>query len=71
MSQPSEQTGIYDFALAVQEHNNAEISLLAGKRDSDKIAQKVDENIFTVPLPYTSVEEGLRRVFQHIDNSTV
>lgn len=65
-----EQTSIYDFALAVQEHNNAEISLLTEKRDFDKIAQTVDESIFTVPLPYTSVEEGIRRVFETIDNGT-
>lgn len=65
-----EQTSIYDFALAVQEHNTAEISLLTEKRDFDKIAQTVDESIFTVPLPYTSVEEGIRRVFETIDNGT-
>lgn len=63
-----EKTSVYDFALAVQAHNGAEISLLTGKREFDKIAQTVDESLFTVPLPYTPVREGIRRVFDTIDN---
>ena len=66
----TEQTSIYDFALAVQEHNNAEISLLTEKREFDKIAQSVDERIFTVPLPYTPIAEGIRRVFNTMGNGT-
>lgn len=65
-----EEMSIYDFALAVQAHNRAEISLLTKKREFDKIAQTVDESLFTVPLPYTSVKEGLQRVFDTIDNDT-
>jgi len=63
-----EETSIYDFALAVQEHNSVEISLLTEKRELDKFAQTVDESLFTVPLPYTSVEEGIKRVFEIIEN---
>lgn len=63
-----EKTSVYDFALAVQAHDGAEISLLTGKREFDKIAQTVDESLFTVPLPYTPVKEGIRRVFDTIDN---
>ena len=65
-----EETSIYDFALAVQEHNHAEILLLKEKREFDKIAQTVDEGILTVPLSYTPVQEGIRRVFETIDNGT-
>lgn len=65
-----EKTSVYDFALAVQEHNHTEITLLTEKREFDKIAQTVDESLFTVPLPYTPVKEGIRRVFDTIDNDT-
>ena len=65
-----EKMSIYDFALAVQAHNNAEIVLLNEKREFDKIAQTVDESVFTVSLPYTPVEEGIRRVFYSINNGT-
>lgn len=61
---------VYDFALAVQAHNGAEISLITEKREFDKIAQTVDESLFTVPLSYTPVTEGIRRVFDTIDNDT-
>lgn len=63
-----ETTSVYDFALCVQEHNSTEIALITEKREFDKIAQSVDENIFTVSLPYTPVEEGIRRVFENINN---
>ncbi len=65
-----EETSVYDFALAVQEYNHVEIALLTEKREFDKIAQTVDESIYTVPLSYTPVEEGIRRVFETIDNGT-
>lgn len=66
-----EEVSVYDFALAVQEHNNAEISLITEKRDFDRIAQTVDESIFTVPLSYTPIEDGIRRVFDTIGNDKV
>ena len=65
-----EETSVYDFALAVQEHNCTEITLLTEKRDFDKIAQTVDDSLFTVPLQYTPVEDGIRRVFETIHNGT-
>lgn len=65
-----EKTSVYDFALAVQAHHNAEISLITEKRKFDKIAQTVDESLFIVPLSYTPVSEGIRRVFKTIDNDT-
>lgn len=63
-----EMTSIHDFALAVREHNNVEIKTVTKKRKFDKFAQTVDESIFTVPLCYTSVDEGIRRTFQSIQN---
>lgn len=65
-----EKTSVYDFASEVQAHNGAEIVLLTEKREFDKIAQTVDESIFTLSLPYTPVKEGIRRVFDNIDNGT-
>ena len=66
-----EETSIYDFALAVQEHNRVDISLITEKREFDKNVQAVDERLFTVPLLYTPVEEGIRRVFENIHNDTI
>lgn len=63
-----EKTSIYDFALFVQQYNNTDIVLLTNKRDFDKFIQVIDEGVFTVPLPYTPVEEGIRRVFESSPN---
>lgn len=65
-----EETSVYKFALAVKSYNNAEIEMLTEKREFDKIAQTVDESVYTVSLPYTPVEEGIRRVFENINNGT-
>lgn len=65
-----EEVSIYYFALTVQDCNSAEISLLTENREFDKIVQTVDDNIFTVPLPYTSVKDGIRRVFDAIANGS-
>lgn len=62
-----ETTSVYDFALAVQEHNNTDIALLTEKREFDKIAQTVDEAVYTVPLQYTPVADGIRRIFESMD----
>lgn len=58
-----EKTTIYDFAVAVQAYKPFDIVLVNKKREFDRIAQEVDESIFTVPLPYTSVENGLKAIF--------
>lgn len=63
-----ESNSVYDFALAVQEHNSTEIALLTEKREFDKNVQWIDERIYTVPLPYTPIAEGIRRVFDYIYN---
>lgn len=53
----------YDFAVAVQEYKPLDIVLVNEKRPFDKFVQEVDERIFTVPLPYTTIEEGLKAIF--------
>lgn len=63
-----EETSVYDFALEVQAHNSTEISLLTEKRNFDKLAQVIDESVFTVPLQYTSVTTGIRRIFESYVN---
>ena len=66
-----ETLSIYKFASTVRDRNGVEIELLAEKREFDKISQTVDESVYTVSLPYTPVEEGIRRVFESINNGTV
>lgn len=65
-----EEMSVYDFALTAQAHNGAEIVLLTEDREFDKIAQTVDESIFTVPLSYTPTKEGIRRVFDRTAHDT-
>lgn len=65
-----EKRSVYDFALAVKKHNGAEITLLTEKRDFDKIAQVIDEDVFTVPLLYTPVAKGIVRVFESSPNGS-
>ena len=48
-------------------HNNTDIALLTEKREFDKIAQTVDEAVYTVPLQYTPVADGIRRIFESMD----
>ena len=65
-----EETSIYDFAYQVQSYNGVEISLVTEKRDFDKFAQVIDEGVFTVPLSYTPIAEGIRRVFESTQNGS-
>ena len=58
-----EQTSILDFASEVRKYNGAEIDLLTGQRQFDKSLQMVDESVYTLPLPYTTVQEGIRKIF--------
>lgn len=65
-----EETSVCDFASAVKAHKDIDIELIAEKREFDKTAQTVDESVFCVPLPYTPVADGIRCVFDDIDNGT-
>lgn len=53
------------FANLVKRYKNVDIELVAGKRDFDNPEQTVDRSVFLVPLSYTSVEEGIRKVFDY------
>ena len=63
-----EKTSVYDFASLVQNRNNVEISLLTEKRYFDRKAQVIDERVFTLPLHYIPVREGIAKIFDTIAN---
>lgn len=56
-----ETTRVCDFASQVSSYNGVEIELVNEKRDFDKSTQEIDESIYTVPLPYKSVADGIRQ----------
>lgn len=58
-----ETASVYKFASIVRSYNGVDLSLLTEKRDFDIFTQSVDDTLFNVPLHYTSVAEGIRRVF--------
>lgn len=51
------------FAYLVNRYNGCKYTLSGEKRTFDNLEQTVDRGIFLVPLPYTSVEDGIRRIF--------
>lgn len=51
------------FTELVHAHNGCAYSLSEKKRELDNLEQSVNRELFLLPLSYTSVEEGLRRVF--------
>lgn len=65
-----QEMSVRDFANLVCAQNHADIAEVAEMRPFDKIAQSVDTAIYTVPLPYITVEEGIRRVFAAIHQGT-
>lgn len=51
------------FVNLVKRYKNVDIELVEGKRDFDNLEQTVNRSIYLVPLSYTSVEEGIKRIF--------
>lgn len=51
------------FANLVKHYKGVDIELVEGKRDFDNLEQTVNRSIYLVPLSYTSVEEGIKRIF--------
>lgn len=51
------------FASLVKYYKPLEIELVNEKRDFDNLEQSVNRDIYLVPLPYTSVEDGVKRIF--------
>lgn len=60
-----EETTTLQLAEIVRQYKPLEINLIESERNLDRVAQRVDESIFTVPLPYITVSEGIKRIFRH------
>lgn len=58
-----ESNTILDFAKLVQERNGVEIECVGEIRPRDNFLQSVNEDIYTLPLRYTPISEGIRRIF--------
>lgn len=56
-------TTVY-FSNLVGRYKPVEIELVKGKRDLDNPEQSVDRSVFLVPLSYSSVEDGIRKIFE-------
>lgn len=54
---------ISDFASLVKYYKPLEIELINEKRDFDNLEQSVNRDIYLVPLSYTSVEDGVKKIF--------
>lgn len=59
-----ETTSVLDFAKEVQRYKPLEIKLVNESRKFDKAEQVLQDGIETVPLPYVTVAEGIRRIFE-------
>lgn len=57
---------IGDFARRVQRYNGVELLVTAESRERDAVEQMVDDGVPTLPLRYTSVDEGLQRIFRDV-----
>lgn len=51
------------FASLVRYYKPLEIELINEKRDFDNLEQSVNRDIYLVPLSYTSVEDGVKKIF--------
>ena len=51
------------FATLVKYYKSLEIELINEKRDFDNLEQSVNRDIYLVPLSYTSVEDGVKKIF--------
>ena len=66
IANPEERT-IFEVALFAQGYNGIDITIVRENREFDKHAQVVDESLFNVPLSYTSIDEGMKRIFERND----
>lgn len=60
-----EETSTLKLAEIVRQYKPLEIELVNETRDFDRNVQSVNEALFTVPLRYTSVAEGIRYIFEN------
>lgn len=63
-----EQTTTLHLAELVKQYKPLEIEMIAQERDFDRKEQSVNQAIYTIPLQYTPVSDGIRRIFKIIDN---
>ena len=62
-----EKVTTLQVAELVGKYKPIEIELLVQKRDFDRKEQTVDDSVYTLSLLYTSVAEGIRRIFERED----
>lgn len=60
-----EESSTLHFAELVRQYKPLEIELVAQERKFDREEQKVNESVYTVPLQYIPIAEGIRRCFEH------
>lgn len=60
-----EETTTLQLAELVRQYKPLEIELVAQERKFDREEQKVNESVYTVPLQYIPIAEGIRRCFEH------
>lgn len=58
-----EKTSTLHLAEIVSKYKPLEVELLTAKRDFDRKVQSIEESVYTVPVQYTPVSEGIRRIF--------
>ncbi|MCM1337717.1 MAG: NAD(P)-dependent oxidoreductase [Candidatus Amulumruptor caecigallinarius] len=58
-----EATTTLQLAEIVSKYKPLEIELVESERELDRDAQAIETAVFTVPLQYTSVSEGINRIF--------
>lgn len=58
-----EEISTLQLAYLVKAYKPLEIEIVEEEREFDRKAQSVDESIYTVPLHYLPVAEGIRRIF--------
>ena len=63
-----EQTTTLHLAELVKQYKPLEIEMIAQERDFDRKEQSVNQAIYTILLQYTPVSDGIRRIFNIIDN---
>lgn len=59
----------YDFACEVARHKSVIIQRVAEIRKFDRFAQSIESGIITIPLQYTTVAQGLSRIFDQLNDT--
>ena len=63
-----EEVSTLHLAELVSKYKPLEIELVKETRDFDRKEQSVNESIYTVPLHYTPVADGIERIFNGMEN---